>query len=1210
MASKNEKPKSVIDKQMLRAFAKGQLDEKTEDQIVALLEERPDLQSKVAAISTDEVLGKMKAHSQIIAARSLSSQIEGSDEVSISDDSSTAPKVDSVDLPSELAALTDYRIIRELGRGGMGVVYLAQHTLTGRKEVLKVLNERLMTNKDARLRFEQEIKCIASLDHEAIVRCYTVRTLPKTIVLAMEYVPGKDLHEFCSTNGSLPIHVACSIAIDACKGLQHAMNAGLVHRDIKPSNLILYKKAGAIKAKILDFGLARLANVDQEEGLTQDGTLLGTLEYIAPEQCLDAKNADIRSDIYSLGCTLYHMLLGHPPFTGTHGELILAHSQKLPPTVNLVRTDVPVELGEVVGKMLAKQPGRRYATPNDAIEALKPFLSRKARKPESLQLSQTGAPDTRGPSAEALRDTSVEVRQKQKAKPSIPTGEISKAIPIAVPKQNNPKASNIAAPQVVTKTAGHRSNRKIWAIGSGLLGILLLSALVIGIIKIRTANGTIVIENLPEDAIVLVDGETVELEWENQQATITAKPGSHQLEFATKDGTTVEGQTVSVARNDRTKIKIKLVPNETRGSIAESKPKDPPRKEATPDRESSNADDDGPAATSSDVAEKNGAETMDEQPEKDAKETSIAMNEELGEDSAVEGDAESRNNGNTDIIGLGALLNSNDTETETIQTSWQKLFDGSQTSFNNNWGECSGGTIEVTSSGLLRLNGSRRKGSPTTLRTNRKFKDFHFVATITNPDDVSKPIAFESIQHRYRIETGGFQSSVNAGSVHYWPMGGGSKGHRDANPYSLKPNEAYVLEVIAFEKSIVTKVNGTRVNEYQCETSFPLSEIKLACRSDTDIAYTEIAIRNLKSKADFDLAVSGKGPPIPKKKTAAQVMKRGTVWVGQEIDADGDVIGPAKVSLLDRKSSTYTLKYETETETRICKARRRKDKISWKAKDDQIEKGDAGNDVQGIIDDTRLNLQFLNEDGDVTGINVALTLRSIGDDKKPRKVSDDLAEFLPGSIWEGVETRNMRNGREDQNKFNLEVLEVNETSWKGKVKISQYVEFTMVGEISRNKISWLGKDIVHQKGKARSDYEGEILGKKITLKFSATTARTNPISTVDGTATLDLKKKGKQLTTQSIPEFRGADKAFVEYSLGLISEHPNAYFYIVPNIVSKPVVRGTTKFYATPPRGKHPEGSPQPIKDLGLHRFNGDVSQKAIDFVLQAFGKHNSKSSR
>ena len=559
MVERSQTNKSVVDEAMLKAFAKGQLDEATENKVVALLEKKPELQAKVAAISISPVLEKMQAHSQIIAAKSLSSQF---DQTAAFPDSHVAG--DSIDVPAELESLSEFRILKELGRGGMGVVYLAENKWMGnRKEVLKVLNERLLGSKEAKQRFQKEIEITASLDHPSIVRSYSVRPIKDLIVFSMEYVAGRNLFQFIHENGQLPVNVACQIAIDVCEGLQHAMLKGAVHRDIKPANIMLFRDdSKKIRAKILDFGLARVSDNQQSRGLTQDGTLLGTLEYISPEQCMDANKADIRADIYSLGCTFYHMLVGHPPFTGSTGELILAHAQKIPPTANLVNPTVPVELGDVVAKMLAKQPERRFRTPGEIVESLRPFAANRSTPITNPKTPPAPAPETHGPEMEVFRDTSVDLSRSQvirdvasvvPATPASPTNEQFDSAPdfslvetaSEKPKLKRSLVSKIGQPKL---TIPKYSQEKWILIAAGFFTFLVLAILAIGVLRIRTPNGTVVIENLPEDAEVFVDGNKVELSWDDGKAKVDVNVGKRSISVV-KDGIEIEGEKVTVKSN-------------------------------------------------------------------------------------------------------------------------------------------------------------------------------------------------------------------------------------------------------------------------------------------------------------------------------------------------------------------------------------------------------------------------------------------------------------------------------------------------------------------------------------------------------------------------------------------------------------------------------------------------------------------------------------
>jgi serine/threonine protein kinase len=282
--------------------------------------------------------------------------------------SSTAATVEALpaapDIPAELTAHPRYRILGVLGAGGMGVVYKAIHRLMDRVVALKVLNHSLTDRPGFAERFRREVKAAARLAHPNIVAAFDADEVAGTHFLVMEYVAGTTLDRVVARRGPLPVPEACDLVRQAALGLQHAHERGLVHRDIKPHNLVL-TPAGQVK--ILDFGLARV----QEEGPTgaaslPSGFLLGTPDYVAPEQACDPRRADVRADIYSLGCTLYHLLAGRPPFpAGTPLQKLLAHQGCSPPALETVRGDVPQAVTHVLERMLAKDPGTRYPTPAD-----------------------------------------------------------------------------------------------------------------------------------------------------------------------------------------------------------------------------------------------------------------------------------------------------------------------------------------------------------------------------------------------------------------------------------------------------------------------------------------------------------------------------------------------------------------------------------------------------------------------------------------------------------------------------------------------------------------------------------------------------------------------------------------------------------------------------------------------------------------------------
>lgn len=279
--------------------------------------------------------------------------------------------------------LGKYRLLALLGRGGMSSVYLAEHVLMRRRCAIKVLPAKRVGDSSYLARFHREAQAVASLDHPNIVRAYDVDNQTdreaEIHFLVMEYVEGCSLQEHVAQQGLISFSDAVEYVRQAALGLTHAHKAGLVHRDIKPANLLL-DKHGTVK--ILDLGLAKFFNgSDEEQALTiqHDEKVLGTADYLAPEQALDSHTVDARADIYSLGCTLYFLLTGQPPFTeGTLAQRLMAHQHKDPPAVELKRPDTPASLVEILRKMMAKRPDDRYPSAADTAAALLQWLDRNA----------------------------------------------------------------------------------------------------------------------------------------------------------------------------------------------------------------------------------------------------------------------------------------------------------------------------------------------------------------------------------------------------------------------------------------------------------------------------------------------------------------------------------------------------------------------------------------------------------------------------------------------------------------------------------------------------------------------------------------------------------------------------------------------------------------------------------------------------------------
>jgi serine/threonine protein kinase len=354
----------------LHAYAQGRLASGSVAPVESHLSSCARCRNRVAEISSDSFLDALRSGH----APSDSPPPAG---VSITEgrESLAQPPLAS-SLPPGLADHPDYEILRELGRGGMGVVYLALNRLMGRKEVLKIVSRELMDRRGVLDRFLREIRNAAQLHHPNIVTAYSVIRSGESIAFAMEYVEGYDLAQLVKGRGPLPVSLASNFIYQAAQGLEYAHQKGMVHRDIKPSNLILARAGTRPIVKVLDFGLAKATREGPVDGgLTAEGQMLGTPDYIAPEQSLDAQKADIRADVYSLGCTLYYLLSGSAPFRGSSlYEILQAHHSSEAKSLNLVRPEVPSELAAIVAKMMAKVPARRYQTPGEVARALKPFF--------------------------------------------------------------------------------------------------------------------------------------------------------------------------------------------------------------------------------------------------------------------------------------------------------------------------------------------------------------------------------------------------------------------------------------------------------------------------------------------------------------------------------------------------------------------------------------------------------------------------------------------------------------------------------------------------------------------------------------------------------------------------------------------------------------------------------------------------------------------
>lgn len=401
-----------------------------------------------------------------------------------------------------LQNLRDYRIIAKLGEGGMGAVYKAVHQRLKKTVALKVLPSHRMGDQQTVERFEREMSVLGQLNHPNIVQALDAGEHEGQHYLVMEYVEGSELAEIIKRCSPLSIADACGLISQAAVGLQYAHENGFVHRDIKPSNLMLTaagSHAGELQAvvKILDLGLARALEQSTNQAvagpdLTVDGQVMGTIDYMAPEQGGDSHHVDIRADIYSLGATLYKLLTGDSPFA-EHAhkpalQRLMAIAQKEPPSIRSKRPDVPEKLAAIIHRMLAKTPENRFSTPQEVVEALEPYCA--------------GA-------------------------------DLAALLPV-VGTSRHPSATRTGDNHAILGSGSGQRSRKSWiAMASGCAAIAIFAAVLVmttrsGTVEVSSPDGT-----LPDDikVVVMKGGEEIELLQADNQWTARIVNGEYQAQL-------------------------------------------------------------------------------------------------------------------------------------------------------------------------------------------------------------------------------------------------------------------------------------------------------------------------------------------------------------------------------------------------------------------------------------------------------------------------------------------------------------------------------------------------------------------------------------------------------------------------------------------------------------------------------------------------------
>lgn len=357
--------------------------------------------------------------------------------------------------------LGKYKVLAHIATGGMGTVYKASDEELGRLVALKVLDDSMAEKPNTLERFRREARHAARLTHKNIVTLYEYGNADGRHFLALEYVEGIDLYDYIERKGRLAPEESRRILIQAVQALDHAHRQGITHRDIKPSNFLLTRDHDRMRVKLTDLGLARKAD-DDDFRVTRAGSTVGTIDYLSPEQARDSAAADIRSDIYSLGCTLYHMLTGNPPFSeGGLGERILKHLQEEPPDVRQLNPQVSAEMWELLKRMLAKKPEDRFQTPAELLKTLK-ALPPQASDGEPLRLPRAGhSSKPRTPSRDRSSDPSTTTF------PETPAEKPAAARPQPRCIEDDPKLLQLSNEQM--RTAARQFERAQEARGNGNL---------------------------------------------------------------------------------------------------------------------------------------------------------------------------------------------------------------------------------------------------------------------------------------------------------------------------------------------------------------------------------------------------------------------------------------------------------------------------------------------------------------------------------------------------------------------------------------------------------------------------------------------------------------------------------------------------------------------------------------------------------------------